>query len=373
MLSGVAERSENDNQISLNTLINSSLRSESLASDKVGLTVTSGALESASEMVTSQDLISAFSSNNIHSCAITGGYGSLVSVIKAVWCLHNRVIPGSPEWLTPQDLQGWETSAFYVPRESRTWFTSASQPDRVALIINADQLGPSSVFLIQEGESEGVKINSVLQQEPFYLFPAKGSTLFELMRGMESLKGKLSDSTDLGEFSNENLRLFQTELKPDDLVACILGHTREEASREIDFALKGIPIAVEKKSDWRTPLGSYMTPEPLGRSGLVSFVYPGAFNSYPGVARDLFFLFPALYDRLSQISNNLSDLLNERMLYPRSISALTNSDLEEAEKKLSDDPLAMLISGTCLAAVFTFLLRDSFWNSPGLSIRLQFG
>ena len=174
-------------------------------------------------------------------------------------------------------------------------------------------------------------------------------------------------------FSNENLRSFQAGLKSDDLVACILGRTREEASREIDFALKGIPNAVEKKSDWRTPLGSYMTPEPLGMTGQVSFVYPGAFNSYPGVARDLFFLFPALYDRLSQISNNLSDLLNERMLYPRSISALTSTDLEVAEKRLSDDPLAMLISGTCLAAVFTFLLREIFGIHPASAFGYSLG
>ena len=218
-----------------------------------------------------------------------------------------------------------------------------------------------------------MKINAALQQEPFYLFPAKGSTLAELLRELESLKGKLADSPDLGVFSSENLRSFQAELKPDDLVACILGHTREEVNREIDFALKGIPNAVEKNSDWRTPMGSYMTPEPLGGNGLVSFVYPGAFNSYPGVGQDLFYLFPALYDRLSQISNNLSDLLNERMLYPRSISALTSADLEEAEKRLSDDPLAMLISGTCLAAVFTFLLRDIFGIHPASAFGYSLG
>jgi hypothetical protein len=155
------------------------------------------------------------------------------------------------------------------------------------------------------------------------------------MRGLESLKRKLSDSTELGGFSNENLRLFKIDLKPDDLVACILGHTREEASREIDFALKGIPIAVEKKSDWRTPLGSYMTPEPLGRTGLVSFVYPGAFNSYPGVARDLFFLFPALYDRLSQISNNHPTCSTKECFTCGAFPALTNSDSRSGESCLT--------------------------------------
>jgi len=106
---------------------------------------------------------------------------------------------------------------------------------------------------------------------------------------------------------------------------------------------------------------------------LVSFVYPGAFNSYPGIGRDLFYLFPTLYDRLSNISSNLSDLLNEKILYQRSISALSSADLEVAEKRLSDDPLAMLISGTSLAALFTFLLRDIFDIHPSSAFGYSLG
>ena len=373
VMSGISEWDVNSHNISLKTLINASLKSENLQSDKVGLILASSSLETAPEIISPQDLISAFPSNNSQNCALTSGSGKLVSVIKAVWCLYNRVIPGSPEWLTPQNLQEWETSAFYVPSESRTWFTSASQPTRVALAINSDQTGTSSVLLMKEGKLKEVRINAALQQEPFYIFPAKGSTIVELLHGLESLKEELAVSPDLGMFSSENLSSFQTELKSDELVASILGHTREEVNREIDFALKGIPNAVEKNSDWRTPMGSFMTPEPLGGKGLVSFVYPGAFNSYPGVGQDLFFLFPTLYDRLSQISENLSDLLNEKMLYPRSISALTSAELEAAEKRLSDDPLAMLISGTCLAAVFTFLLRDTFGIHPASAFGYSLG
>ena len=200
MVSGAAEKNENETQISLKTLIDSSLRSENLKPDEVGLILTSGPLESASEMVSPQDLISAFPSDNIHSCALTGGFGGLASVIKAVWCLYNRVIPGSPEWLSPQEPQVWDNSAFYVPTESRTWFTSARVPNRVALMINSEQGGTSSVFLIQEGKSDGIRINTALQHGAFLLIPANGSTPPELLRGLESLKGSLSDSTDLAVF-----------------------------------------------------------------------------------------------------------------------------------------------------------------------------
>jgi PfaB family protein len=373
VVSGITERDESVKDISLETLLNSALKSGNIQSNAVGLILASASLESASEILSPQALISIFPSNNSFCCALSGGFSGLVSVIKAVWCLHNRVIPGTSEWKSPANPQEWTNSIFYIPKESRTWFNSASQPTRFAVTINSNRGETSSVFLIQEGQSTGIRINAALQQETFYLFPSRGSTLFELIHRLEILKGDLARTPDLRIFCNENLKSWQAGLQPDDLIACILGHTREELSREVDFALKGIPAAVEKNSDWRTPMGSYMTPEPLGRDGQVSFVYPGAFNSYPGVGRDLFYLFPALYDRLAAISSNLSDLLNEKKLYPRSISALSSNDLEVVEKSLSDDPLAMLISGTSLAAVFTFLLRDVFEIHPASAFGYSLG
>ena len=364
VFSGISELDDNRNGISLKTLINSSLKSGNLQPDNVGLIVASSSLETAPEIISPSDLISAFPSNNSLSCALTSGWGGLASVIKAVWCLYNRVIPGSSQWTSPPVPQDWVNSAFYIPIESRTWFTSISQPTRVALTINSENGAASSIFLLQEGKSEGVRVNSGLQQESFYICPSRGSTYAELVHSLEIMKGQLGGTADLREFCKENLKLWQVGSKHNDLVACILGHTREELTREIDFALKGIPAAVEKNTDWRTPNGSFMTPAPLGSDGLVSFVYPGAFNSYPGVGKDLFYLFPKLYDRLADISTDLSGLLNEKKLYPRSISALSSTEMDAAEKRLSDDPLAMLISGTCLAAVFTFLLRDIFGIHP---------
>ena len=70
---------------------------------------------------------------------------------------------------------------------------------------------------------------------------------------------------------------------------------------------------------------------------------------------------------------NVGSLINEKMLYPRSISALSAADLDDAEKKLAADPLAMLISGTSLAAVFTFLLREIFDIHPASAFGYSLG
>lgn len=373
VVSGAAKCEVTEKDKSIKALIQSALESGNLSSDLVGLFLTSASLEMAPELNSPKDLIATFPSNSGLSCALTGGNGGLISIIKVVWCLHQRIIPGTRDWTAPTNPLSWLNSMFYIPIESRTWFTSANQPIRFAITINAVQQGQTSAFIFREGLSEDGRKNTGLKQEPYFLFPVSGDSPHALLQNLAKFQKELASTPDLGNFSNEHLKLYQSGMHSEDLVVCILGHTRDEINHEIEFAIKGLPAAIEKKTEWRTPMGSYLTPKPLGKSGSVSFVYPGAFNSYPGVGRDLFYLFPTLYDRLAGISTNLSDLINEKMLYPRSISALSITDLEEAEKGLAADPLAMLISGSSLAALFTFLLRDTFDIHPASAFGYSLG
>ena len=373
VVSGAAKCEVTEKDKSIKALIQSALESGNLSSDLVGLFLTSASLEMAPELNSPQDLIATFPSNSGLSCALSGGNGGLISIIDAAWCLHQRIIPGTRDWIAPTNPQSWLKSAFYIPNESRTWFTSANQPTRFAITINVSQQGTKSAFIFREGQSEGMRKNSALQQKTFFLFPVSGKSPHVLLQNLGILQRDLVSTPDLGNFSNENHKLYQSGMHSEDFVVCILGHTRDEINHEIEFAIKGLPATIEKKTEWRTPVGSYFTPNPLGKSGSVSFVYPGAFNSYPGVGRDLFYLFPTLHDRLAGISTNLSDLINEKMLYPRSISVLSITDLEEAEKRLAADPLAMLISGSSLAALFTFLLRDTFDIHPASAFGYSLG
>jgi PfaB family protein len=120
-------------------------------------------------------------------------------------------------------------------------------------------------------------------------------------------------------------------------------------------------------------MGSFFTPHPLGKKGKVSFVYPGALNSYPGIGRDLFYLYPNLYNQLSGISEDVGGLLNEKRLYPRSLTTLTADDLNAIEAQLSTDPITMLISGSCLAFLYTEVLRKVFEIHPANAFGYSLG
>ena len=142
--------------------------------------------------------------------------------------------------------------------------------------------------------------------------------------------------------------------------AAILGHDPQELGREIDYALKGLPTAFTRGTEWQTPLGSYLTPVPLGTQAGIAFVYPGAFNSYAGFGRDLFYLFPQYYERLASLVVDVGEAIQERRLYPRSLKALSKEEQDAIEGRLNTDPIAMLTSGMCMAILFTLILNESF-------------
>ncbi len=154
----------------------------------------------------------------------------------------------------------------------------------------------------------------------------------DIQQQMEVFSGRLAPNFDL-HINAKNLYSIWNGNPTSSLKACILARSQDELKREIEFAIKGIPDAAAKNSDWRTPMGSYFSPLPLGKTGSISFVYPGAFNSYPGIGKDLFYLFPSLYNRLSEISTDIGKLINETSLYPRSITKLTAADLDLLEKR----------------------------------------
>jgi PfaB family protein len=372
-ITGIAEINNAEHTKSADSLFEKALKSGRLLAKSIGLITSSTKLKTSPEIISPVELINVFPTNEGMSCALTGGDGGLLSLVKTVLCISHRIIPGTNDWITPAIPEIWEKSAFYIPTESRTWFCSTEQPVRYAATIVASEEGYNSVFIFCEEQSESHQPNSALQQELFVILPVFGKTPDILIQNLNSIRKDLVVQPDLRNYSRSVLDNWKNMLQPEDLVVCVLGQNKDELIREIDFALKGVLLAVEKQTEWRTPNGSYFASKPLGKSGSLSFVYPGAFNSYPGLGRDLFFLFPSLYSRLQKISSNLSNLLNEKMLYPRSITALSNSELEEAEKNLSADPLAMLISGTSLAALYTFLLRETFDIHPASSIGYSLG
>jgi PfaB family protein len=335
-------------------------------SGDAGLLITGGNISDGDANL----LLKAYSQDgSAMTCALggTAGLPLIPAMIEAALCLYHQFLPASP--LIP-GLYGEEQlagSPFYLVESARTWFRPHAAGARRAIV----SIGNEQIYLL-EAPSPNRSSNQDLQRSDLRLYPIAGDSLEELLSGLTALQRSLSTSEDLHQ---EALKAFETyQQQPDAAYAVVMmGRGRGETLKEIEYALKGVAGAFEKGTDWQTPLGSTFAPVPAGREGSVAFVYPGAFNSYIGMGKDLFRLFPHLHQRFGEVSSDIGSVIYEELVYPRSRAPLTDEGRAIFDRRLSEDPIAMLKSGTTLSSLYTMILRDVFQIEPDAAFGYSLG
>jgi PfaB family protein len=306
------------------------------------------------------------------STADTYATSEIASIIRTALCLYHRYIPASPQLSSSKDIDIWQGSCFYVTPESKPWFLEKDAFRRVAAI---NKIGLNETYahlILSEEPNQQERCSKYLVQTPFYLFPIAADDRSTLLDQIRTLEQTIEDSSSLFSTASQTFAIFHKHSQATYALA-ILGHNKEELLREIQRALKGVANAFDKEEDWQTPVGSYFTAKPLGKQGAVAYVYPGAFNSYIGLGRDVFRLFPQLYDRADSRVDNIGLVLREKLLYPRSLHPLTRRQLEALEQQLMNDSLALFESGMGFAGLFTMILRDYFKIQPKYTFGYSLG
>ena len=288
--------------------------------------------------------------------------GEIASFIKTALCLYYRYIPPVSQWQqqTPKDWQ------LYVASFAKPWFLEAGVKQRVAAINFTSNNAP--IILSEELEPQK-RSTAYLEQTPCYLFPLVAKDSQTLLEQLDSLKQNVAS----GEIAQTAKQTFiDYRDSQGDYALAIVGKNRSEILKECDRAVKGVTKAFETGKDWQTPVGSYFTATPQGKSK-VAYVYPGAYNAHLGLGKDLFRLFPNLMDDpVIQSTCNRSAGI-EKLLYPRSWHKLSPRELEAKERELMNDPLAMLESETGFAGFMTTILRDYFKVKPEAAFGYSLG
>ncbi|MEH1942293.1 MAG: PfaB family protein [Nostoc sp.] len=287
----------------------------------------------------------------------------IASLIKTALCLYYRYIPATPKWSGVKTPQVWEGSPFYVAMESRPWFVDKGGTRRIAAINSMGIDGSYAHLILSEEPSQEERDNRYLQQMPFHLFPIAVSDRSTIPDILNHLQKSIEASSSLSATASETFATFQQQSDP-KYVLSITGRNTKDLLKEIESARKGVNNAFENGTDWQTPLGSYFTAKPLGKTGAVAYVYPAAVNSYIGIGRTVFRLFPKVFEDLksNNLYNRAADV--EKLVYPRSLPKLTTRQLETLEKQLLDDSLAMFESEIAFARYMTAIFRDDFKVKP---------
>ncbi|MDZ8186219.1 MAG: PfaB family protein [Nostoc sp. ChiSLP02] len=287
----------------------------------------------------------------------------IASLIKNALCLYHRYIPGTPNWSGVKTPQAWEGSPFYVATESRPWFLGKNAKSRVSALNSIGCDGSFAHVILSEEGSQEERTSRYLQEKPFCLFPIPADDSSSLFAALDNLQKAVENSPSLKAIASKYFENFQKQSAA-KYVLSITGRNQKELLKEIESARKGVNNAFERGGDWQTPVGSYFTAKPLGKKGEIAYIYPAAVNSYLGIGRTLFRLFPRVYNDLmvKSIYKRAADV--EPLVFPRSLKKFTTRELETLEKKLLDDSLAMFEAEMFCTRLLTTIIRDDFQVKP---------
>ncbi|WP_416984794.1 beta-ketoacyl synthase N-terminal-like domain-containing protein [Streptomyces sp. T028] len=287
-----------------------------------------------------------------------GCAGGMAGLIRAVLCVRHAYLPGTPGWKRPAaDLaDAFAASALYVPDGSRPWLREETGGRRHAAV-NMVGAGGSHAHVVLSSVSAAERPRRTADW-----YRAGGPVLLVLGAGTpeglvveaERYRALLDDGADPRVLA----RQAAAESGGKRLRAVLVGKDRAGLLKQLELAARDVPAAHAEGREWATPAGSFFTPRPLAPDGRVALVFPGAFNSYPGLGADLFRAFPALLDRFEDQAAEPARMLRAAQLYPRTREALTRRDLMTLEERLGDDVPFMLATGTSFAILYTALVRD---------------
>ncbi len=295
----------------------------------------------------------------------------IITLIQTVLAIENRLIPVSSSDLDllEAELSG---SPLYPIKDIRPWLSRGPEHTRSALIIFQEYGTADPAYIVLEEADHPElppSVRLVSDSDPL-LFPISGNNKAEILDKLASLE-KLSAGPESLKFIS-NIAYTKYYASDDDFVLSMLAGDRDQLNKELTHAKTGFSKAFQTGENWASPNGSYFTTKPLGSEG-VAFVYPGAFNSYPVMGRDLFFSFPELQDAASQFMPNLSHSLAEEFLYLRSSRPDPESDPDRIMADFYQHPNQLIESGISLSVLHTLILDQLFDIRPNAALGYSLG
>ena len=202
-----------------------------------------------------------------HTYAASG----IASLIKTALTLSQRFIPTIPNWTAPKS-SAWHESPLWVANKSRTWFGDK----RVAAISSLGSDG-AAAHVVLMAHPQPAQSNGYLAGGTPVLLPIAAQNQAALFGKLDELIALLGQKS-LALLADEVYADYAAQQNP-ALVVALVGRDADEIRKEAYRAKEGISGG----ADWSTPAGSAFAANPVGKSGHVAFVYPGAFNTYPQI------------------------------------------------------------------------------------------
>ena len=287
-----------------------------------------------------------------------GCLSQLLSLIHSVISLQQRYRPAIKDWSAPQEslLTSWHDSAFYLFNQAAPVFPSANGDKRLnsLSVLTKEHVSHLLISEVNDGVVHQNGFNRCSKQSLFIL---GANDQASLLTQLNELENNLSQSTDLKALATQCYQ--QNKLQNLTYKLVLIAESFDELAKEIKLSQRGINIAFENKSDWKTPKGSYFTSVPESNAK-TAFLYPGIGATYVGLGRDLFHLFPEIYPSVVGLADNIGASLKDELLNPRSVVSLNFKDLKTLDLALRNSLANIAECGVGYACVFTKIFEQVF-------------
>ena len=301
--------------------------------------------------------------------ASSGGTGltpePLLEVMRCALSLNSQVHFGDCSPVADQETSSKEPAC----QPLRPWFPQHLAGERSCDLYLQDEDGIAFPLHLRKEYAATIHPDQPFDNLGFFLLPLAFHDLPEGIQQVEAVREKVLECRDLAGFMRQSLDEYEEKGSMDHALV-VLGSSRQELADELERARTGLESSFTNGKEWQTPLGSYFTPTPFGPQEKIAFVYPGAFGTYIGMGREIFYLFPQLYDVLAEITSDPSKTINEGVIFPPELNA---SLKEELQNELNGNPTEMISSGVCFSYLYTFILRDIFGVKPSSAFGYSLG
>lgn len=291
--------------------------------------------------------------------AITGegaGFSQVAGLVKAVIAVYQRYFPGIKDWHEPKHA-GWQDSPFYFPTESRPWLPNSNGKPLVAAY-SCLTIEDYCHFVLQENQEDRHRTNGFMACSELVLIPLVAESQEAMLHSLNDLEKQLSSEVNLQLLA----RKYYEKLKhqPAHFTLTLLAESLDELFKEISLAKEGITTAYATNHEWKTPKGSFFTPEPMHQEKNIAFLYPGIGATYIGLGRDIFHLFPEIYIAVAELADDIASSLKDKILNPRALKKLSFNDLKKMDHDLRTHLPNIAECGVGFACVFTKIFEIVF-------------
>lgn len=307
---------------------------------------------------------------NLGHAQAAAGMAGLIRMALSLW---GRLQPGVPGWSIPRDPAGWAATCFYLPAETRPWFTPRGVRRRAGLnALTADGVYAHAILGEGTPAAPAASLDLHIRRPLPALLPIVAADGAALTARLDELEAALSAGTALHELADRAIRSWHEQRGTAQTVALVAA-SPVELRRELALVRQGLGPAFAAGRAWETPGGSYATPQPLGAQGELALVFPGAFTSYPGQGRELLTAFPALHNVLERVVALPGMAFAEHLIHLRGQQRPTQADLDCQKLALRGAATALISAGMSFATCATALLREGFGLRPAAALGYSMG